>query len=278
MNTSTESWNFWKVWNNSANDNSAVIAMQFLKKLCEAYQAELSKAKEQYEKKKKELYSQNRENLATIGNKESAEREKITADGQSAMLEIDGNQNASYGKFHTDLVNYLRHNESQGGLRKLIEKLIASTIADLEATAQNTLAQEAFHQEELRKAFAAQRAAEEELRSALLKKNEAAAELDRAKESDRYNEELSKLQQEFKDETDGLESKFKALIDEIASNKDLGEYINLVRSSVPSAENYACSPLIPDIVYLGVLFLGLHKCSVHSTPESTGHYTMCSAG
>ena len=261
MNTTVESWNFWKDWNNSANDNSAVIAMQFLKKLCEAYQVELSKAKEQYENKKKALYSQNHDNLATIGNKESVERERITADSNAELYCIDTNKKESHDKFHADLNNYLRHNETEGGLRGLVVKLLASTFADLETAAQTALAQEASAQETLRKAFEAQRNAADELGAALLKKNEAAAELERAKESDRYNEELSKLQQEFKDETDGLERKFKALICEIASNKDLGEYINLVRSSVPSAENYACSPLIPDIVYLGDVSMEIAKKS-----------------
>ena len=239
MNTTVESWNFWKDWNNSANDNSAVIAMQFLKKLCEAYQVELSKAKEQYENKKKALYSQNHDNLATIGNKESVERERITADSNAELYCIDTNKKESHDKFHADLNNYLRHNETEGGLRGLVVKLLASTFADLETAAQTALAQEASAQETLRKAFEAQRNAADELGAALLKKNEAAAELERAKESDRYNEELSKLQQEFMDETAGLERKFKALICEIASNKDLGEYINQVRSSVPSPENYA---------------------------------------
>ena len=49
----------WKNWNATTNEDSAVIAMQFLKELCNAYQSELIKAKEEYDQKKRDLSSKN---------------------------------------------------------------------------------------------------------------------------------------------------------------------------------------------------------------------------
>lgn len=44
-----KNWSSWKGWNATINEHSAVVGMQFLKELCEAYQTALTKTKEKYE-------------------------------------------------------------------------------------------------------------------------------------------------------------------------------------------------------------------------------------
>ena len=66
-----QEWSRWKSWKATTNEHSAVVAMQFLKELCEAYNAALAKTKDKYEEDKKRIYDRNRSNLSTIKNRDN---------------------------------------------------------------------------------------------------------------------------------------------------------------------------------------------------------------
>ena len=124
-----QDWSYWKAWNASTNDHTAVIGMRFLKELCEAYQDELSKAKDQYESRKKVLYNENRDNLSAINNAEASERDQIRQKGNVAVAQIGTDERRSVDTYRTDLQNYMSHNGPATGIRKLIERFVASQFA-----------------------------------------------------------------------------------------------------------------------------------------------------
>lgn len=263
-----QDWSYWKAWNASTNDNTAVIGMRFLKELCEAYQDELSKAKDQYESRKKALYNENRDNLSAINNAESSEKDQIRQKGNVAVAQIGTDERRSVDTYRTDLQNYMSHNGPATGIRKIIERFVASQFAALETSTLSAHQQEASIFEQVHLAFETQKREQEALVDAQIKRATAKAEFDRSKESDRYNAARDKLQAEFKHTTDELERKFRMILNEAMSNKAIGAYVKMVVSSIPSAENFTCATTIPEYICLGDVSMEIAKKTA-TLPEVT---------
>ena len=132
----TQNWSSWKSWNASTNEHSAVVGMQFLKELCAAYQASLTKAKEKYEDDKKRIYNQNRSNLTSINNRENTTVNDLKKAHSDAMAAIASREKESYTAYYEDLEAYLKNNAPKGFIRKMIEKMLASQTGAMESDAQ----------------------------------------------------------------------------------------------------------------------------------------------
>ena len=266
MNGTVRDWSYWKTWNISTNHNSAVIGMRFLQEVCEVYQEELSKAKEQYESRKNALGKENRDNLSAINSAEASEKNQIQKSGSEAISKIDQDERDSVESYRKDLQSYMSHNVPAKGIRKIIENFIAKQIEAMAAGTQDAHRQEDAVYEQARIAYAAQREEQKALTEARVKCAIAKAEWDRSQESDRYNAARDKLQAEFKKTTDELDRKFRLILNEAMSNKMIGRYIDEVVSSVPSAENYTCATAIPEYLCLGNVSMEIAK-KMNTLPE-----------
>ena len=246
-----ENWSSWKGWNATINEHSAVVGMQFLKELCEAYQTALTKTKEKYEEDKKRIYDQNSSNLTSIKNREEETIRNLAKERDEAMNVIAVCEKESYVTYHDDLEEYLKNNESKGFLRKIIEKMIAGQTSAMESSMQASYQQTQAIREKLSAALNAQCKQQELLYQEKTKQANAAAELACSKESVRYNAEMEKLQSDFKKTTSEMDQQFRKALNEVMSDSDIGSYTNMVLSSIPAFEGYTCSTDIPECVYFG---------------------------
>lgn len=259
-----KNWSSWKSWNATINEHSAVVGMQFLKELCGAYQTALTKAKEKYEDDKKRIYNQNRSNLTSINNRESTTVHDLEKACDEAMAAIAASEKESYVTYHDDLEEYLRNNESKGFVRKIIEKMIAGQTSAMESSTQVSYQQTQAVREQLSAALNAQREQQKLLYQEKTKQANAAAELDRSKESVRYNEEMEKLQSDFKKATSDMDQQFRKALNEVMSDSDIGSYVKMVLSSIPAFEGYTCSTTIPEYVCFGDVTMEIaRKTSLH---------------
>ena len=259
-----KNWSSWKSWNATINEHSAVVGMQFLKELCGAYQTALTKAKEKYEDDKKRIYNQNRSNLTSINNRESTTVHDLEKARDEAMAAIAASERESYVTYHDDLEEYLRNNESKGFIRKIIEKMIAGQTSAMESSTQVSYQQTQAVREQLSAALNAQREQQKLLYQEKTKQANAAAELDRSKESVRYNEEMEKLQSDFKKATSDMDQQFRKALNEVMSDSDIGSYVKMVLSSIPAFEGYTCSTTIPEYVCFGDVTMEIaRKTSLH---------------
>ena len=259
-----KNWSSWKSWNATINEHSAVVGMQFLKELCGAYQTALTKTKEKYEDDKKRIYNQNRSNLTSINNRESTTVHDLEKACDEAMAAIAASEKESYVTYHDDLEEYLRNNESKGFIRKIIEKMIAGQTSAMESSTQVSYQQTQAVREQLSAALNAQREQQKLLYQEKTKQANAAAELDRSKESVRYNEEMEKLQSDFKKATSDMDQQFRKALNEVMSDSDIGYYVNMVLSSIPAFEGYTCSTTIPKYVCFGDVTMEIaRKTSLH---------------
>ena len=259
-----KNWSSWKSWNATINEHSAVVGMQFLKELCGAYQTALTKAKEKYEDDKKRIYNQNRSNLTSINNRESTTVHDLEKARDEAMAAIAASEKESYVTYHDDLEEYLRNNESKGFIRKIIEKMIAGQTSAMESSTQVSYQQTQAVREQLSAALNAQREQQKLLYQEKTKQANAAAELDRSKESVRYNEEMEKLQSDFKKATSDMDQQFRKALNEVMSDSDIGSYVKMVLSSIPAFEGYICSTTIPEYVCFGDVTMEIaRKTSLH---------------
>lgn len=259
-----KNWSSWKSWNATINEHSAVVGMQFLKELCGAYQTALTKAKEKYEDDKKRIYNQNRSNLTSINNRESTTVHDLEKARDEAMAAIAASEKESYVTYHDDLEEYLRNNESKGFIRKIIEKMIAGQTFAMESSTQVSYQQTQAVREQLSAALNAQREQQKLLYQEKTKQANAAAELDRSKESVRYNEEMEKLQSDFKKATSDMDQQFRKALNEVMSDSDIGSYVKMVLSSIPAFEGYTCSTTIPEYVCFGDVTMEIaRKTSLH---------------
>lgn len=263
-----QDWSYWKCWNASTNDDTAVIGMRFLKELCEAYQDELSKAKDQYESRKKAVYNEHRDRLNAINNAETRETGEIRQKGNAAAAQIETDERCSVDTYHTDLQKYMSCNGPATGIRKIIEKLTASWFTAMEASALSAHQKEASTFEQAHLAFETQKREQKALVDAQIKRAAAKAEFERSKELDWYTEAQDKLQIEFKQTTDELERKFRMILNEVMSNKAINEYVKMVGSSNPSAENFTCAATIPEYICLGDVSMEIAK-KASTLPEVT---------
>lgn len=254
-----KNWSSWKTWNAKINEHSAVVGMQFLKELCEAYQVALSKTKEKYEDDKMQIYNQNRSNLTSINNRENTTVNDHKKAHDNAMLTIASQEKDSYTAYYNDLESYLANNVPRGFLHKMIEKMLAGRIATMEGEAQTAYQQAQVLREQLSVALKAQREQQELFLQKKIKEANAETELDRSKESVRYNEEMQKLQSEFKRTTSELEQQFRKALNEVMSDSDIGYYVKMVLSSIPVFEGYTCSTTIPEYVYFGDVTMEVAK-------------------
>lgn len=259
-----KNWSSWKSWNATINEHSAVVGMQFLKELCGAYQTALTKAKEKYEDDKKRIYNQNRSNLASINNRESTTVHDLEKARDEAMAAIAASEKESYVTYHDDLEEYLRNNEPKGFIRKIIEKMIAGQTSAMESSTQVSYQQTQAVREQLSAALNAHREQQKLLYQEKTKQANAAAELDRSKESVRYNEELEKLQSDFKKATSDMDQQFRKALNEVMSDSNIGSYVKMVLSSIPAFEGYTCSTTIPEYVCFGDVTMEIaRKTSLH---------------
>lgn len=259
-----KNWSSWKSWNATINEHSAVVGMQFLKELCGAYQTALTKAKEKYEDDKKRIYNQNRSNLTSINNRESTTVHDLEKARDEAMAAIAASEKESYVTYHDDLEEYLRNNESKGFIRKIIEKMIAGQTSAMESSTKVSYQQTQAVREQLSAALNAQREQQKLLYQEKTKQANAAAELDRSKESVRYNEEMEKLQSDFKKATSDMDQQFRKALNEVMSDSDIGSYVKMVLSSIPAFEGYTCSTTIPEYVCFGDVTMEIaRKTSLH---------------
>lgn len=261
-----EEWSCWSEWKAITNDNSAIIGMQFLKVLCESYQDALSKVKEKYEEEKNRLYDGNRSNLTAINNQENSNVDTLRNQTRYALDAISSQEQVTYEAYYNDLVEYLKNIGPKGGLRKLIERLMKGTISGMEMKAQKARQQEVQVRAQLKAALDTERNQQNLLLTEQVKKANAAAKRDRASESVRYNEEVERLQNKFKKETSDMDQAFRDILSSIMSDKDVGSYIKMVLSSVPSAEGYSCPTTIPEYIYLGTVSMEIAKKSI-TLPE-----------
>lgn len=246
-----KNWSSWKSWNATINEHSAVVGMQFLKELCEAYQTALTETKEKYEDDKKRIYDQNISKLTSITNREGETIRNLAKEHEEAMAVISLCEKESYVTYHDDLEEYLKNNESKGFLRKIIEKMIAGQISAMESSMQVSYQQTQAIREKLSDALNAQCEQQELLYQGKKRQANAAAELERSKESAQYNEDLEKLQSDFKKATSEMAQRFRKALNEVMSDSDIGSYANMVLSSIPAFEGYTCSTNIPECVYFG---------------------------
>lgn len=259
-----KNWSSWKSWNATINEHSAVVGMQFLKELCGAYQTALTKEKEKYEDDKKRIYNQNRSNLTSINNRESTTVHDLEKARDEAMAAIAASEKESYVTYHDDLEEYLRNNESKGFIRKIIEKMIAGQTSAMESSTKVSYQQTQAVREQLSAALNAQREQQKLLYQEKTKQANAAAELDRSKESVRYNEEMEKLQSDFKKATSDMDQQFRKALNEVMSDSDIGSYVKMVLSSIPAFEGYTCSTTIPEYVCFGDVTMEIaRKTSLH---------------
>ena len=246
-----QEWSRWKSWKATTNEHSAVVAMQFLKELCQAYNAALTKTKDKYEEDKKRIYDRNRSNLSTIKNRENTSANDFQKAHDRAVSELAKRKKDSYEAYHTDLEAYLTNSKKDGFIRKLIEKMIESQTSTMEGQAGIALQQT----EELRAALKKALDAHGEQLDLLLKENikqvNAAAELERAEESERYNKEMENLQNAFKRDTSDMDRRFRSTLEDVMSDKDIGSYVKMVLSSIPAFEGYTCSTTIPEYICFG---------------------------
>lgn len=259
-----QNWSSWRGWKDSINEDSAVVGMQFLKELCAAYQAALTKEKEKYEDDKKRIYNQNRSNLTSINNRENTTVNDLKKSHGDAMSAISAREKKSYTAYYDDLESYLKNNVSKGFIRKVIEKMLASQTDAMEGNAQAAYQQTLALREQLYTALQAQREQQNLLHQEKTKQANAAADLERSKESVRYNEEMEKLQSDFKRTTFEMEQQFRKALNEVMSDTDIGAYVERVLSSIPSFEGYTCSTTIPEYVCFGDVIMEVaRKTSIY---------------
>ncbi len=247
----TQKWSSWKSWNAATNEHSAVVGMQFLKELCAAYQDELTKAKEKYEDDKKRIYDQNRLNLTSINNDENTTVNDLKKVHHDAMAAITAREKESFIAYYDDLEAYLQKNVPKGFIRKMIEKMLSSQTDAMEGNAKAAYQQTLALRENLNTAIKEQRKQQNLLHQEKIKQANAAAELERSKESIRYNEEMERLQSDFKKTTLEMEQQFRKALNEVMSDADIGAYVKTVLSSIPAFEGYTCSTTIPEYVCFG---------------------------
>lgn len=256
-------WSSWKNWNATINEHSAVVGMQFLKELCEAYQTALTKEKEKYEDDKKRIYNQNRSNLTAISNRENSTVGEINNAEKEAFSKAKDIEH-DVDNYKKDLNDYLQGIESKGALRKIIEKMISSQTTDMENAAKSSCSQVDAVRLQVGSAIQAYCEQAELLKKERIKRANAEAELERSKESVRYNEEMEKLQTEFKRTTTELEQQFRKALNEVMSDSDIGSYVKMVLSSIPAFEGYTCSTTIPEYVCFGDVTMEVaRKTSIH---------------
>ena len=151
-----KNWSSWKSWNATINEHSAIVGMQFLKELCEAYQTALTKTKEKYENDKKRIYDRNISKLTSITNREGETIRNLAKEHNEAMAVIAVCEKESYVTYHDDLEKYLENNESKGFFRKIIEKMIAGQTSAMESSMQVSYHQTQAIREKLLAALNAQ--------------------------------------------------------------------------------------------------------------------------
>lgn len=253
-----------KVWNKTINEDSAIVGMQFLKELCDAYQTALSKEKEKYEDDKKRIYNQNRSNLTAINNRENTSVNELKKANSDAIAAISAREKESYTTYHNDLESFLKNNAPKGFIRKMIEKVLSSQTGVMERDAQTAYQQTQALREQLSTALKAQREQQNLLHQEKIKQANAAAELERSRESVRYNEEMERLQDDFKRTTSEMDQQFRKTLNEVMSDSDIGAYVKMVLSSIPAFEGYTCSTTIPEYVYFGDVTMEVaRKTSIH---------------
>ncbi len=248
-----KNWLSWKRWNTTINEHSAVVGMQFLKELCEAYQTALTNVKEQYVNNKKRIYNQNRSNIKSIKSREATTVNNLKKAENNAMSAIDKQEKESYNTYYNDLESYMKNNAPKGFIRGFIEKLFASQTSKMESDAQSAYQQTYILREQLSKSFGALREQQSMLYQMKIKQARAAAMLERSKESERYNEEKKKLQNDYKRTISEMEQQFKKILNEVMSDSDIDDYVNMVLSSIPEFEGYTCSTTIPKNIHFGDL-------------------------
>lgn len=260
----TQNWSSWKNWNAATNEHSAVVGMQFLKEFCAAYQAALTKAKEKYEDDKKRIYNQNRSNLTSINNRENTTVNNLKKAHSDAVATIMASEKESYTAYYDDLEAYLKNNAPKGIIRKIIENMLSSQTRAMESDAQAAYQQTLVLREQLSNALKEQRKQQNLLLQEKTKQANAAAELERSKESVRYNEEMERLQSDFKRTTSEMEQQFRKTLNEVMGDADIGAYVKMVLSSIPSFEGYTCSTTIPEYVCFGDVTMEVaRKTSIH---------------
>lgn len=261
-------WDSWNVWKAGINEHSAIIGMQFIKEVCAAYQSELSRIKEAYEEDKRKCYNENRTRLAEIGSREKRAVDELRANSHEAMSAIDQLEQNECILYRQDLDAFLRDAEPAGGLRRMIEGMISGLVSPLARSAAETEEQAADLYEAFSRAIKEQRDAQQLLLEAQVKKANAEAERDRARESARYNEAVEKLQNRFKAAMAETDRGFREILNGVMTDREVGSYIKMIHSSIPAAAGYTCAATIPDYVYLGDVSMEVsRKADLH--PEIT---------
>ena len=246
-----QEWSGWKAWKANINEHSAVIAMLFLKELCEEYNAVLAKAREKYETEKQKISKRNDAKLAAITQKQNAAVNDCKAAYERALRENAQREKEAYETCGADFDACCGSNATDGYFRKIIDKLRGGQNAAMEGQTGSAVRKKAEHRASLEKAFEENR---ERLRLRYqenVRQAKASAELAGAEEAERYQKEKKSLQDAFTRETAAADRRFSAVLEDVMSKKDIEAYVSMAQSSIPAYDGYTCSDRIPAYVCLG---------------------------
>lgn len=257
----------WKLHDYGVGERTALAGLRFLKNLCDAYDVALTGRKDEYERDKKELYAENRSNLEFIGKRESeavAMAEQKSTSTHASIYNIDNEKTA-----RGDALNeYLKNSSAKAGpLRNLAQKMASGAKeADL-AFSRVEVAKKAVDE-----ALLAYRTQQSRLRNESVKRANAAAEVERAKESARYGEATEKLQEKYKADISEMDSQYRGKLNASMSDKDIRAYQKMVSAYSPVAENFTCATTIPEYVRLGDVAMEIGRKS-ELNPEVAQMFT-----
>lgn len=258
-------WAARKRWNATVNERSALDGIRFLQELCNAYQQELTAAKDKLSEDKKQAKGRHQDCLAAISRREKSAKDALEKAHAAAMAEIDAVEKSSHTAYQQDLEAYLQNSETKGKLRKTMERLFASQTDEMERDAREALQYTQMMRKQLSDALGAQREQQRLLHQAKLREMRDAFAAERTEKAARYGEELEQLQGDYQIAVTELDQQYRELLRDVMGDEAVSDYINDVCAAVPEFEGFACAESLPDYLYFGNVTTEIaNKKNLHS--------------
>jgi hypothetical protein len=261
-------WESFKKWNSIINENSAVIAMNFLKKLTESYQESLSKIEEKYNTDKNKLSGSNATRKNAILENKRKRVDAINTESYKLVSDIKKLLEESVEEHSNRLEMFVSTFNRESKFENWLHKQFASTFTKLSSdvtSAQNKertlLAKIRSSCEELIKQLNV-------LKAQQLNQVNFEADLEMLVEDQRLSKEMESILKDYKSSVTELDNYYKNLMDTIMSDEMISAYRRSIFSTVPSMEKFTCATTLPDYIYLGDASLEIAK-KINILPEVT---------
>lgn len=239
------------------NEESAFLAMQFLKNYCETYLADVNTANNSFRREEESNSNEFNNFVFRTNQTKDINVSQLLEEKESRIKKLESEEKTLFKDIRSDFKSFYSIGLKSGGIQKLFAKPLNKKIVQLQK-------KERLLESEIKELFNEQRKNNEELYDARIAKIRSdSAKMINNKEKN-YNTQVLACQNKHMQEIDTINISYHELLQDTMNERDISTYIERLNASVPSGVAYQCRENIPKYLRLGLACMELGDKSKYS--------------